>query len=184
MTTILTDKRFAHIGRRSEHTPDDGMMLRRRLIRSDEAWPGRSRSTGPWAWRRPPITSWRPASGPIARSATNDCRRRSAACQGQLRVLRLAAGLQTTGCVRGEQGRSLHGRAADRRARDPESQAPRQAVAYDQAPTPTPTRAAALISSSGTSPSQAPNRLWVGPLFFAFVLGVFSPQRRRSAPPG
>jgi hypothetical protein len=36
MTTILTDKRLAHIGRRSEHTPDDGMMLRRRLIRSDE----------------------------------------------------------------------------------------------------------------------------------------------------
>ena len=36
MTTILTDKRLAHIGRRSEHAPDDGMMLRRRLIRSDE----------------------------------------------------------------------------------------------------------------------------------------------------
>jgi hypothetical protein len=38
MTTILTDNGFAHIGRRSELGPDDGMMFRRRLIRSDEAW--------------------------------------------------------------------------------------------------------------------------------------------------
>ena len=38
MTTILTDKRLAHIGRWSEHAPDDGMTFRRRLIRSDEAW--------------------------------------------------------------------------------------------------------------------------------------------------
>ena len=38
MTTILAVNGFARIGRRSELGPGDGMMLRRRLIRSDEAW--------------------------------------------------------------------------------------------------------------------------------------------------
>ena len=38
MTTIVAVKCFAHIGRRSELGPDDGTMLRWRLIRSDEAW--------------------------------------------------------------------------------------------------------------------------------------------------
>jgi hypothetical protein len=38
MTTILAANGFAHIGRRSELGPGDGMMFRRRLIRSDEAW--------------------------------------------------------------------------------------------------------------------------------------------------
>jgi len=37
-TTILAVTGVAHIGRRTEHAPDDGMMFRRRLIRSDEAW--------------------------------------------------------------------------------------------------------------------------------------------------
>jgi hypothetical protein len=36
MTTILTDKRLVHIGRRSELGPGDGMTFHRRLIRSDE----------------------------------------------------------------------------------------------------------------------------------------------------
>jgi hypothetical protein len=80
MTTILAVNGFARIGRRSELGPGDGMMLRRRLIRSDEAWLGRSPSARPWACQRPPTISGRPASGPIARSATNGCRRRSAAC--------------------------------------------------------------------------------------------------------
>jgi len=38
MTTMLAVRFNPRIGRRSELGPGDGMMLRRRLIRSDEAW--------------------------------------------------------------------------------------------------------------------------------------------------
>jgi hypothetical protein len=38
MTTMLAVRFNPRIGRRSELGPDDGTMLRRRLIRSDEAW--------------------------------------------------------------------------------------------------------------------------------------------------
>jgi hypothetical protein len=60
MTTILTDKRLAHIGRRSELAPDDGMTLRRRLIRSDEDLarraPHSSRRSTSATWSEPMTT--------------------------------------------------------------------------------------------------------------------------------
>ena len=47
MTTILAVKGVARIGRRSELGPGDGMMFRRRLIRSDEVLARRAHHTLP-----------------------------------------------------------------------------------------------------------------------------------------
>src|SRR5450755_835365 len=102
MTTILAVNGFAHIGRRSELGPGDGMMFRRRLIRSDEAWLGRSPSARPWAVSA--SAHYQRATGERSDRAVGDERFAGGdplRAQGPLRVRRLAAGLQTTGCARG-----------------------------------------------------------------------------------
>jgi hypothetical protein len=109
MTTILTDNGFAHIGRRSELGPDDGMMFRRRLIRSNEAGLGSkpiSQTLGVSSVRH-----HQRATGERSDRAVGDERllaeiRR--VHKANYACYRFAAGLQTA-AARGEQDRSLHG---------------------------------------------------------------------------
>jgi len=92
-----------------------------------------------------------------------------------------AAGLQAL-IARGEQGRSLHGRAADGRARDLQSHAPRQAVAYDQA-RPRRGQGVDLVERdpilAGSQPSSGAARC----SWRSRSTSSLSPERRRSAPP-
>ena len=183
MTTILAVAGVAHIGRRSEHAPGDGMMFRRRLIRSDEA--GSERSARHRACRRPPTISGRAASGPIARSTRTACWQRSAPCTRPT-TRNTARGRSTNNWLaRGEQGRSLHGSSG--RWPSTGSRKPNVAASRGVSPTPTPTPGGGvdLVERDFTAQARRlPTGLWGGPLsLLAFVLGVFSPQRPRSAPP-
>ena len=93
----------------------------------------------------------------------------------------------TGGCgrrcgARASEGAAVPGAAADGRQRDPGRQAPRQAVAHDQARSRR--RAARRTSSSGTSPPRRPTgcgsadftylRTWEGVVYLRFVIDVFS----------
>ena len=97
---------------------------------STAAVSGLSRSAGPWACRRPPTTSARPARA--RRVAVEDERlleRIERAAGGQLSRLRLPAQLESASAG-GRAGRSRPGQAADANPRHPGRQAQGQAVAH------------------------------------------------------
>jgi hypothetical protein len=173
MTTILTDKRLVHIGRRAE------LGARRRDDVPTASHPiGRGVAGSKPICQTPerrPALSGRPAR--FDRVVSDERLLAEIGCvhKANYACLRLAAGLQTTWLREGEQGRSLHGRAADA---DTGSSKPSAAAGRGVRPDPDPDAGSGVdverdFTLAGSQPAAG------RPLFVAFVLGAFSPQRRR-----